>query len=274
MKHLRIMGLLAATLFSVSSQAAEERSKPMEKLKELGLDPESVVEMPVNGMMAYQAKNGTMKFITKDGRYVFSGPVTDLWARQELEDNTDIEMSAHTVPLDSMGIDVDLLDPLVVGEGDKVVHIITDPLCPACKKLNDLLPEYADEYTFKILALPALGDRSRPTARKIACETDREKAVQALLSGDYDSLADPQNCNLDAYKQALFLADYIGVREVPFLIGPNDIIQRGLPRDFGQWLASASSFIRDTGAEESDSDKAEPVQSTESLNDRLMNSLK
>lgn len=215
-----------------------------EKLSERGLNPKSVVEMPIDGLVAYEAQNGKVFFMTSDGRYVFSGgTVADVWNGSVLETGEDIRISSNTIPLENMEIDFDMLDALEVGNGDKVVHIITDPACPACKKLADQLPEFTDEYTFKILALPALGEISQELSRRIACETDRDAAAKALLNGTANQLPAPENCNLDAYNQALLVADYIRVREVPFLIGPNDIVNRGLPKDLGGWLKEASSFL-------------------------------
>lgn len=270
---------IASTLLMISSGASANNAQ---KLKEMGLTPESIVEMPVDGLVAYETENGGLFFMSSDGRYVISGgQVSDVWNGSVLKTGQDVSHSAQSIPLENMEIDFDQLDALEVGTGDKVVHVITDPACPACKKLNDQMQEYTDEYTFKILALPALGKISEDMAKRIACESDRDAATKALLNGTANQLPAPENCNLDAYKQALLVADYIRVREVPFLIGPNNLVNRGLPRDFDGWLQKTSSFL----APQNDTQATAPsgnvsgagengnAKKSEDLNSRLRNAL-
>lgn len=283
LKTLRFL-ILVTALVSLGSLAS---ANSFEKLKEMGLNPKSVTEMPIDGMIAYEAQNGEVMFMTKDGRYVFSGTASDIWNKKVLETGADVMQSAHTIPLAQMEIDFDQLGALTLGTGSKMVHVITDPKCPACKKLNDLMQELTNEYTFKILVLPALGEMSREASKKIACTQDRDKALSAFLENRVDELGSPQNCNMDAYKQALLVADYIRVREVPFLIGPNDFVNRGLPQNLEGWLAETSSFIstpepvnvapqtQPSGAEPNKSASAgQSLNSINSLNNRLRESLK
>jgi thiol:disulfide interchange protein DsbC len=283
LKVLRFLILVIAAV-SLSSLAA---ANSFEKLKEMGLNPKSVTEMPIDGMIAYEAQNGEVMFMTKDGRYVFSGTASDIWNKKVLETGADVMQSAHTIPLAQMEIDFDQLGSLTLGTGSKTVHVITDPKCPACKKLNDQMQELTNEYTFKILVLPALGEMSRDASKKIACTQDRDEALSAFLDNRVDELDPPQNCNMDAYKQALLVADYIRVREVPFLIGPNDFVNRGLPKDLEGWLAETSSFIStsepanvpprtqrsDAGPKKAAS-AGQSLNSINSLNNRLRESLK
>ncbi|MBU2952241.1 disulfide isomerase DsbC N-terminal domain-containing protein [Marinobacter sp. F3R08] len=253
-----------------------------QKLKQMGLTPKSIVQLPIDGLVAYETENGGLFFMSSDGRYVFSGgQVSDVWNGSVLKTGTDASRSAESIPLENMNIDFDQLDALEIGTGNKVVHVITDPACPACKKLGDQMHQFTDEYTFKILALPALGRMSEDMAKRIACESDRDAAAQALLNGTANQLPAPENCNLDAYKQALLVADYIRVREVPFLIGPNDLVNRGLPKDLGGWLQKASSFLppQQTVEAPTNDQKAQGKaslggsQESESLNNRLRNAI-
>lgn len=278
-------GLAVGLVMLASSvpAAASKATNSFEKLQEMGLNPKSVVEMPIDGMVAYESQSGEILLMSSDGRYVIDGVISDVWDKKVLQTGADMLRSAHSIPLSEMEIDFDQLDALTMGKGSKVVYVVTDPLCSACKKLNDEMQSLTDEYTFKILALPALGDMSREVTRKIACETDREKALKALLDGTADKLPAPQNCNLDAYKQALLLADYIGVREVPFLIGPNYKVNRGLPRaGLEPWLNSESSFISTTSQVKprpapqirSAIPVSNDAQAPQTLNDRIRNAIK
>lgn len=268
--------LYAFTMAVVFVFSVNAHANSFEKIKEMGLGAKSIVEMPIDGMVAYVAENGKVFFMSSDGRYVFSGgSVTDVWNGTPLETGGDIQRSARTIPLESMEIDFDKLDALSIGTGSKTVHVITDPTCPACRKLTDLIPEYGDEYTFKILALPALGKRSEEITKRLACQSDRELAAQALLDGTADQLPAPKNCNLDAYKQALLVADYIRVREVPFLIGPNNVVSRGLPNNLQSWLEESSTFLSDMSVQDGTGAGQAPVGpvSSDSLNQRLREAL-
>lgn len=252
-----------------ASAALSQKYQVPVQLKKYGLDPKAIKEMPIDGLVAYEAKNGTVMYISQNGRYVFTGQVTDLWAKQKLSNADEVSTSINSIPLKTMGISFGEMGALTIGHGPHVVNVVTDPTCPACAKLNRLMVSLEDKYTFKVLALPALGGASRDLSKRIACDKNRKQAAKALLNETADSLPRPANCDLDPYKQALLFADYIGVREVPFIIAPNFQVSRGLPKNLGKWLGDNSTFV--PKAQDSSTKTAE---GNPDVKDRLLQALK
>lgn len=255
--------------FTHATAAETQKYQVPAQLKKYGLDPKAIKEMPIDGLVAYEAKNGKVMYISLNGRYVFTGQVTDLWAKQKLSNADEVSRSIDAIPLKTMGISFGEMGALTIGHGPHVVNVVTDPTCPACAKLNKLMIGLEDKYTFKVLALPALGGTSRDLSKRIACEKDRNQAANALLNETANMLPRPTNCDLAPYKQALLFADYIGVREVPFIIAPNSQVSRGLPKDLEEWLGDNSSFIpKTTGS------SMHPTTRIPETNGRLLQALK
>ena len=222
------------------TQPGLAQEKIPESLSKDGLDPSRIIEMPVNGLLAYEAQNGSVIFMSMNGRYVFQGKMTDVWSAKKLISSEQILESAHSLPFETMGVDFDEYGALTLGYGPKIVHVITDPLCPACTKLNRAMQDLKDQYTFKILVLPALGGQSVDLSARIACEPNRKKALQAFLDKESDQLSLPKNCNFDAFKTASVVSDLIGVDAVPFIIAPDSSVNRGMPKDLEAWLSENS----------------------------------
>ena len=239
---MRTLKCLILLLVAFTQTGLAQEKIPVSLSKE-GLDPSRIIEMPVNGLLAYEAQNGSVIFMSKNGRYVFQGKMTDVWSAKNLISSEQILESAHSLPFETMGVDFDDYGALTLGYGPKVVHVITDPLCPACTKLNRAMQELKDQYTFKILVLPALGGQSVDLSARIACEPNRKKALQAFLDKESDQLPLPNNCNFDAFKTASVVSDLIGVDAVPFIIAPDSSVNRGMPEDFEAWLSENSGNV-------------------------------
>nr|WP_172962428.1 DsbC family protein [Hydrocarboniclastica marina] len=236
--------------------------------------------MPVQGMVAYEAQNGSLVFMSKNGRYVFQGKVTDVWAANELISGEQVYESTSTLPFETMGVNFDDYDALTLGTGSRTVHVITDPLCPACAKLSEAMVELKGEYTFKILVLPALGGKSADLAARVACEKDRERALQALLEKRTEELPSPQNCNFDALQSASLVSDLIGIDAVPYVVAPNGKISRGMPKKINEWLSENSDAKAVAGQPMSVTsliDNSSPEQASgtgTTINQKLLNALK
>src|SRR5690554_3819289 len=214
MKNLAIPLLVSLIALPVAAQETTGIEIP-ESYKDKNIEPKTITEIPVESLMAYEAKNGMILFMSKNGRYVLKGELTDIWAKQRLFTSEQIARSASEIPLDTMGIDFNRLGAFTYGTGHDVVHVVTDPACPSCAKLNQQIQKLGDKYTFKILVLPALGEESVQLTKKISCEPDRAKALNALFTKTAHTLKEPENCNFDPMKEAAVTADLIGVDAVP-----------------------------------------------------------
>lgn len=199
---------------------------------------EQVIEMPVNGMLAVVDDKGAITLTSKNGRYVITGQIFDTWLTEYLDSGEQLKASAHRLPLKKMQVDVDALGALTLGNGPKVATIFTDPLCASCAQTFELAEALAatGEYQFKILIVPALGGKSIPFAKDIACDPNRERALKAVLSHAPASVEPVASCDTNKYLELLTTTKTLNVNSVPFLIAADGRVLRGHTSKLKAWI--------------------------------------
>lgn len=89
---------------------------------------------------------------------------------------------AERIHFKSMGMDVDTLNTVSMGRGDKEVVVFVDPRCAVCHQLMGDAKSLVDDYTFKFIVIPALGAESNRTAKNLYCAKDKTHALDALMN--------------------------------------------------------------------------------------------
>ncbi|MCY1462685.1 hypothetical protein D9M71_804870 [compost metagenome] len=82
--------------------------------------------------------------------------------------------------------------------------------------------------------LPVLGPESVARLREITCAKDQAKAWQVAVSGDMKTpLAqkDDDDCSMDVVVKRRVSAQFLGVRNVPFLIRDDGLTRQGKPAE-------------------------------------------
>lgn len=199
----------------------------------LALD--SIVELPIQKLRAVEA-NGEILFMSESGRFVLKGQLYDLWYKDTVDTMRQMEDTATKIHFDRMGANLDEFNTLSIGSGAKQVAAFVDPQCGICHKLMQEADDFKDEYTFKFIVVPALGNESDILARKFYCAKDKAKASAAYLTNDLHGLAQRSNCDTSKYDMTLMMAHMLGVRGVPFVVAPDGRYSHGSPRDLGRWL--------------------------------------
>ncbi len=154
-------------------------------------------------------------YVTRDGRYAFSG---DMW---------DLEKRSNLSELDRQGSRVDALSRLIPEEYiefapesgyQNVVHVFTDVDCGYCRKLHQHVQEFNNEgIAVRYLAYPRNGPDSvtAKTMESIWCAADRRNAMTQAKQGlSVDETAACEN----PVREQFTLGQAIGVRGTPAVI--------------------------------------------------------
>ena len=195
---------------------------------------DAVVMLPAAAMLAIE-KNGKLAVISDTGRFILQGRLYDVWAQKELKTLDDARIAAHYIPVDKTDIGFKDLAPLTIGNGDKAITLFSDPACGFCKDLigqaRTSLPE---GYRLDVLMLPLLSERSARRTQELLCAEDKVAAWKAAVSGDLNSpLAQlpVEQCAVEVILKRRMTAQFLGARNVPFLIRDDGLTREGLPQE-------------------------------------------
>jgi len=202
-------------------------------------------EIPqVDGITSIQMKslkavetNGIIYFMSPNGRFVIEGSMTDVWQKKKLVTLKEIEYASNHIDLQKMGISIDELNVISIGKGKKEIIIFVDPQCDACKKFLKKAKTKLDEYTFKFVVVPALGDESNKMAVSMFCAKDKTNLEHHFLERTLLALEQNKSCDKKYYNLTLTLSELIGIRHVPFFIAPTGLYKAGEGQDIWKWVA-------------------------------------
>lgn len=194
--------------------------------------------LPAEGLVMVQSGD-KVYFVSDNGRFLIRGQVYDTWNGTFLTTVEEARRVGDRIVLSRLPIDIDKdLKPFYLGEGKKEAVVFIDPHCPYCHKLLKKMEELKD-WRFKLILIPALGDRSAQTIRLLRCGTPDEnrnrEVVARLLKADYQNLKD-ERCDLAPFLKSVVLAKILGIAGVPFLIHPDGRVMRGYVEDFKSWM--------------------------------------
>lgn len=184
-------------------------------------------------------------FMSQNGRFILRGRIFDMWTGNVIDTMDDLDASRQTMDLAELGLKDEDVDPFRYGRGPREVSVFVDPLCPYCGQLFDEIradPALADQYTFVLYVVPFLGDNSVRAVNALSCAEDREEAVLAMLDKDRawmrEHEVDAEGCDVQPILNRTILTQMIGVTGVPYIIGAEGGISRGMPQDLHTFLAA------------------------------------
>jgi thiol:disulfide interchange protein DsbC len=251
-KKLMAISLLSASL-SVTAAVAQDSDTiyvspltdpdtPMVMQKDQIEEYEKLTS-PFTHAMQLHGRDG-IAYITQDGRFIMRGVIFDTWTGEEIQTMEELRASRKSMDISHLGIEDKDVDPMYYGSGPAEVVLFVDPLCPYCGQLFDQIisdPTYARDYTFKIFVVPYLGEASSQATTRVSCAPDREEALQALLTKDKAwlmSQGSGEECDPQPIIQRTLLAQVLGITGVPYIIGANGGVSRGMPADLKTFLAT------------------------------------
>lgn len=193
---------------------------------------DNVVMLPVSGMLAVE-KNGKFAVISDNGRFIIQGKLYDTWSQKELETLDEARYAANYIPIDKAKMGFEDLAPMTIGTGSKAITMFADPACKFCKEImEDARTSLPEGYRLDVLMLPLLTERSAARTQELHCAQDEVAAWKAAVKGDLNSpLAQKPAgaCAIDVIAKRRLTAQFIGARNVPFLIRDDGLTREGKP---------------------------------------------
>lgn len=212
-KKCGICALILAVAMTAGLCAAKDNLKSeTETLKKSfpNLRVDSVTESPVKGLVEIVAGDQVFYF-SPDGYLMFG----ELWSK----DGKNLTAERRDKVLAEKVKSIPLEKALKIGSGLHRVIEFTDPDCPYCRKVDELLSKRADvtRYVF-FFPLRQIHPEAEKKARYILSQKDREKAFREVVSGAFDGKTLPEathpNAMLDEMEK---VAKNVGVRGTPAL---------------------------------------------------------
>ena len=160
-------------------------------------------------------------YLDASGGYLFSGNIIRIKDRLNLTEETFKELN----PVNTTAIPLE--DALTLGavKNSKPIIVFTDPHCPYCSKLHQVLHEAVKQdptLSFKIKVAP-FKQSSKEISRTIICNQSLEQLELAFAG---KSLPEP-TCQSDVPEKNVQLAQQLGIRGTPTMIMPNGKIVPG-----------------------------------------------
>lgn len=229
MKKLSLLTILTLLLLSTRSSAADPaatmtREQAADLLK--GIQGEVVSVEPAEIPGLYQVALRTQGrvlplYLDTSGAYLFTGNIIRITDRKNLTE----EHFRALNPVDLSTIPTD--DAIILGNPDagQKVLVFTDPHCPYCSKLHQVLQQAVAEdsdLAFLIKLIP-FKQSSGKISHTIACSKSLEQ-LEMAFSGQ--ALPEP-DCETPVIEENLQLAQSLGITGTPTLIMPNGIIAPG-----------------------------------------------
>lgn len=195
---------------------------------------DKIVMLPASAIFAVE-KDGKFAVITDTGRFIIQGKVYDVWAKKELNTLEDARQAAQYVPVDKAKMGFGDLAPMTIGRGEKAITMFADPACTYCKQVMEEARKGLPEgYRLDVLMLPLLTPQSGERTKQLLCAEDKVAAWKAGVSGDMkSSLAQkPEGaCDISVITKRRLTAQFLGARNVPFLIRDDGLTHEGKPAE-------------------------------------------
>lgn len=196
---------------------------------------------PFTHAVTLEGRDG-IAYVSQNGRFIMRGAIFDSWTGETIQTMDALRAAKKTVNMADLGLKDEDVDPFYWGNGPREVTVFVDPLCPFCSQLFDQLlsdPSYARDYRFTIYTVPFLGDDSSKAVTVLSCAPDRDEAVRALLTKDrrwMQTQPTPEKCDPQPIIQRTILSQMLGITGVPYLIGAEGGVARGMPADLRTFL--------------------------------------
>lgn len=198
---------------------------------------EGTRRLPVHGLVMAQVGD-RLVLMSETGRLAVVGKfrLLDVWNQKEIKSLADAE-TLDRLDLKKIGLKDGDLAILKIGRGQREVPVFVDPLCKYCHDLIGQMEVLGEDYTFKLIVTPVLGDESGKTARKLMCDPDRARALRALVKGEFAALPEaPKDCDTGPLVRTLATAQILGIDGVPYLILPSTKVHKGLTTNLKELL--------------------------------------
>jgi thiol:disulfide interchange protein DsbC len=180
MRKILFTAVAAFLSFPALAGEAEIRQAFEAKLGSAKVD--EVLATPIPGIfeVRFQARGG-VQIIYSDaqGRYYFDGHLIDGAKGQDLTEERLTKLSA----IEFKSLPLDLAVKIQRGNGKRVLAMFTDPYCPYCRQLEQVLLQLED-ITVYVFMYPVIRPDAADHSRAVWCSKDRAKAWLDLAASE------------------------------------------------------------------------------------------
>jgi len=181
----------------------------------------------------YQVSSGPVVFfISKDGKYLFSGDLIDL-DHQQFNITENVKKKALVTSLKNFGeSNMVVFAPKEAKDIKHTITVFTDIDCGYCQKFHSEIDKY-NQLGFKVryMAFPRAGEKSESfdTAVKVWCAADKQAAMTKAKRGE--KIEGPL-CQTKTVADSFALGGLAGIRGTPAIVFEDGTIVPGyLPPD-------------------------------------------
>lgn len=212
-----LLGVLAGGVLMAGPAMADSKIDTEtlgETLKPLFGDvPDAINKTPVEGI--YEAVFGMeLIYVSKDGRYFFSGDMIDGRTRTNLSETS--RTTARKVEM-AAADSAQMVSFKAKGEEKHVLSVFTDVTCPFCSKLHKEVEALNDQgVTVQYMAYPraGIGSGSYKQMVSIWCADDQQDAMNKAKNGERVESKDCDNPVANHFA----LGQKVGVNGTPALV--------------------------------------------------------
>lgn len=222
MKNLKIIALITSLLFGLSSYTVQAESTEQKLVKHLstlldGITEKDISKTQISGIYEVVFDTNVI-YISKDGRYVFQGEITDAITGINLTKKKKGDLANGLIS------SIADKDKIIFPAKDQkyVINVFTDVDCPFCARLHREIPRLNElGVTVKYLASPLaqLHPDALAKMQSIWCADDRAKALDNYKRFKKFTKKDCPAGEL--VKQQLDLAERLGVNGTPSIFLSN-----------------------------------------------------
>ena len=178
----RIFPVLAAVLLALPALADEAQIRQSIEVKLGGVRVDGVQATPIPGIfeVRFQSREGPQIVYTDaQGTYIFTGHLLDARNDRDLTEERLQKLTA--IEFDSLPLD--LAVKIQRGNGKRALAMFTDPYCPYCRRLEQVLLQLND-ITVYVFMFPVIRPDAADHSRAVWCSKDRTKAWLDLAAAD------------------------------------------------------------------------------------------
>lgn len=235
----KVLLTAALILISTHSFAANAELSKAEKQVKNALDKaQSVRLLPNSKSMIAFGTNGEAIVIADNPRWVVKGTLYDMWSKKEVRSISTLSATEKRIPLDTIKVDsTNILDVVVNPEKSLKVTIFLDPFAENSSEITHILTKYASDYQLRFI-LTAHTEENLKKLSSFNCilpKLEAEQVIKHIIDGTIP--VRNQSCMSDKLVNGFALARFVGIKQSPTLIAPNEVYNVGLPPKLMSWIA-------------------------------------
>ena len=174
--------VLAVVFFSLPALADEAQVRRAIEAKLGGVKVDGVQATPIPGIfeVRFQSRDGPqIVYSDAQGAYLFTGHLIDAKSDRDLTEERLQKLTA----IEFNALPLDLAVKIQRGSGKRALAVFTDPYCPYCRRLEQVLLQI-DDITVYVFMYPVIRPDAADHSRAVWCSKDRAKAWLDLAAAD------------------------------------------------------------------------------------------